>query len=129
MEVDIPRLEASGGSMNDNADPDLDATARVLDKLGDFCGITLESHYFIREELAAKLNDMLPDKTISFTADELPIKYTGFHGVRLMWPAELLAEEIKLQDRRKANRSQRRKRAKADRKKRAKGIYNFRPIG
>jgi hypothetical protein len=124
MEVDIPKLDVAGAT-DRNGDKDLDGAARALDKLGDFCGTALASYYFIREELAARLSDHILEK--KWDAADLNIKYTGFHGVRVMWPADLIAEEAKRQDRDKAlmNRKSRRQLMKKKKKRETKGKYSF----
>lgn len=128
MQVDIPKLEIKGGeNMMQREDPDLDNVAHALDKLGDFCGTHLECSNFIREQLAVELNNRMPGK--EFNADELPVRYSGFHGLRVVWPADLIAEQAKREDRDKAlmNRKGRRQIMKKERKRNKKGKYSYRP--
>ena len=126
MQVDVPGLEVTGSDER-GADKAIDLVAKALDKFGDFCGRALESHNFVREELGAQLNDRFKNTGKKWQADELGLKYTGFHGARVMWPADLLQEEININELNSSNRKERRRKMKKDKKKQKKeGKYTYR---
>lgn len=112
MEIDLPEVQ---GKVVTEKDPQIDSATFELDTFCDKMGLKLES-----PEL---LKDISSCANVSL--DIASFRYTGYHGIQILWPAARLKEEIRMQTMKEANRSQRRNQEKLRKRQNEQGVYRY----